>query len=157
MDSAPVDGGRGCHRIIPHDVLDDFIEDFVLDRFLHKMTGALLQCGDNVFLVAHRGNHDNARLRVCPHDALGGLDAFHLGHGDVHQHHVRRGPVIFGDSGAATAALTGDFSAERLHHLGDVLTGEHRVIHHQITDWRVVFTKQNWKLVHKNSYPYNSN
>ena len=65
------------------------------------------------------------------HDALGRLDAFHLRHRDVHQHHVRLQTVVLRDGGEAIAGFSGDLSAELLDHLGDVLAREDGIVHHK--------------------------
>jgi hypothetical protein len=92
---------------------------------------AFLQSGHDVLLVSHRGDHDDAGFGVLADDALGGLDAFHLGHGDVHEHDVGTGALILGDGGAAVASLARDLSAEGLDHLGEVAPREDGVIDDQ--------------------------
>src|SRR5579863_5233362 len=85
---------------------------------------------------------------MSAHDALGSFNTFHLWHGNVHEHHVRIDAVIFGDGRAAIAGLTGNFTAEGFHHLGDILACKHRIVHHQITDRCAVLAKQYRKMVH---------
>src|SRR5471030_712575 len=71
--------GRSRDRaIFSQHVLDDFVQHFRLDRLLHEVTRAPLQGRDNVFLVAHRRHHDDARLGVRLDDFFGRLNAFHL-------------------------------------------------------------------------------
>src|SRR5205814_2769114 len=91
-------GGSGGADFIAQHVLDDFVEHLGLHRLLHKMPRALLQCRHDVFLVPHGRDHDDARLGMRAHDALGGLDAFHLRHGDIHEHQIGMDAVIFGNS-----------------------------------------------------------
>src|SRR6266481_6033097 len=74
--------------IVTENVTKDFVENFGLNGLLDKMLGALLQSGKNVFLVADGGDHDDARVGMLAHDAVDGFDAFHLGHGDVHEDDV---------------------------------------------------------------------
>src|SRR5215469_13236683 len=116
--SAPLDGGCTHDGIIPHDVLDHLIEDLRLHRFLHKVASTLLQRGHNVLLVADGGNHDDASIRMSAHNALRSLDALHLRHGDIHQHHVGADAIVFRDRGAAVSGFTGNLATKRFHHLG---------------------------------------
>ncbi len=81
-------------------------------------------------------------------DALDRFDAFHLRHGDVHEHDVRLGAVELGDGGETITGFAGNFSAEELYHLDDVLAREDRVVHHEIADGLIVFPEQSSKLCH---------
>ena len=85
---------------------------------------------------------------MLPHDALHRLDAFHLWHGDVHEHDVRLRAVEFRDSCQAIAGFTGHFPAEHLDHLDDVFASEYRVVHYQVADRLVVFANQRRELLH---------
>src|SRR5713226_2637182 len=115
--------GRGHSTVLTHHVLDDFVQHFRLDRLLHEMACAPLQRGHDVLLVAHRGDHDNARLGMLPHNFLRGLDAFHLWHGDVHEHDVGAGTLVLGYGGHAVARFAGQLSAECFDHARQVLAG----------------------------------
>ncbi len=79
---------RSLDAIVSQHVLDDFVEHFGLHRLLYEMARASLQCRHDVFLVADRRHHHDARVGMLAHDPLRGLDAFHLRHGDVHEHDV---------------------------------------------------------------------
>src|SRR5437660_3471508 len=151
MTSALLYGNGGNCGVVAHHVLNHFIKDFRLYRFLHKVASAFLQGGHDVLLVSHRGDHHDASIRMGPHDALRGFNAFHLRHGDVHEHHVGRSAVKFGNGGAAITGFADDLAAECLDHLRNVFARENRVIHHQVAYWPAVFPKQYWKLVHNNS------
>src|ERR1051326_9587252 len=85
------------------------------------------------------------------HNALRRLNAFHLRHGDVHQHHVRRSAIVFGDCGAAIAGFAHDFAAKSFNHLCDILAREDGIVHHQIADWHAILANQNWKCFHSYS------
>src|SRR6267142_3846042 len=99
MDSSLLRGHGGHHCVVTHHVLDDLIEYFRLHRLLDKVARTLLQGGHDVFLVADGGHHDHPRIGMAANDALGGLNAFHLRHGDVHEHDVGSGAFVFGDGG----------------------------------------------------------
>jgi len=99
--------------IVTENVTKDFVENFGLNGLLDKMLGTLLQSGKNVFLVADGGDHDDARVGVLPHDALNGFDAFHLGHGDVHEDDVGLDAIELGDGGDAVSSLAGDDAGQR--------------------------------------------
>src|SRR5882762_3283318 len=118
------------------------------------MFGALLQRGQNVFLIADRGNHDNFGVGILAHDTLDRFNAFHLRHGDVHEHDVRLGAIEFGDGGEAVTGFARDFAAEELHHFNDVLPGEDRIVHHQISDGLAVFPEQSSELWHNHLLIY---
>jgi len=105
------------------------------------MFRALLERGENVLLVADRGDHDDTRVWMLTHDTLDGFDALHLRHGDVHEHDVRRGALELGDGSEAVTGFTGNFAAEDFDHLDDVLAREDRIIHDEIADGLVVFAK----------------
>src|ERR1700730_3283674 len=91
-------GGRHGSVVAKH-VLDDFVQYFRLYWLLYEMPRSPLQSSDDVFLVAHRGNHDDARLGMLLNDAFGSFDAFHLRHGDIHEHDVRMRAVELADGG----------------------------------------------------------
>src|SRR5215469_9622379 len=134
--------------IISEDVAENFVKNFGLDRLLHEMLRAFLERRKNVFLVADGGNHHDARLCVLAYDALDGLDALHLRHGDVHKHDIGLGAVVFRNGRQAVAGFTRYFAAELLNHLDQVLAGEDGVVHHQIADRLLVFSKQRSELLH---------
>src|SRR5258708_30483918 len=153
MLSCKSHGRAGEGGIVAQDVAKDFVQHFGLYRLLYKMFGALLQRGQNVFLIADRVNHDNCGVGILAHDAFDRFNAFHLRHGDVHEHDVRLGAVEFGDGGEAVTGFARDFAAEELHHFDDVLPGEDRIVHHQISDGLAVFPEQSSELWHNHS-PY---
>src|SRR5689334_6420666 len=82
------------------------------------------------------------------HNAFRRLNAFHLRHGDVHQHHVRRGAVVFRDGRAAIAGFAHNLAAKGLNHLGHVLAREDRIVYHQVPDRLAVFAYQHWICLH---------
>ena len=77
---------------------------------------------------------------MLANDALDGLDAFHLRHGDVHEHDVGLGAIELRDGCEAIAGFPGDFAAEHLNHLDDVLASEDGVVHHQVANRLIVFS-----------------
>src|SRR5947209_15678853 len=81
-------------------------------------------------------------------DALRGLNAFHLRHGDIHQHHVWRGAVVFGNGGAAVAGLADNLAAKGFNHLGNVFAGKDGVIYHEVANRFAVFSYYQRELVH---------
>src|SRR2546428_4123851 len=95
--------GVGHNAVLTHHVFDDFVQHFRFNRLLHEMACTPLQRRHDVLLVAHRGHHDDARLGMLPHNLLGGLDAFHLWHGDVHEHDVRAGTLVLCYGGKTVA------------------------------------------------------
>jgi hypothetical protein len=97
---------------------------------LHEVFRALLERGQNVFLVTHRRDHDDTGVAMLANDALDSLNAFHLRHGDVHEHDVRLSAIEFRDGGEAVASFSSDFAAEHLNHLDDVLASEDGVVHY---------------------------
>src|SRR5712692_4244290 len=121
---------RGHRTVLTHHVLNDFVQHLRFDRLLHEMTRAPLQCCHDVLLVAHRGHHDYARLRMLPHNFLGGLNPFHLWHGDVHEHDVGTGTLVLGYGVHAVARFASQLSAECFDHTGQVLAGEDGIIHY---------------------------
>ncbi len=127
--------------IVTENVTKDFVQDFGLNGFLDKMLGALLQRGQNVFLITDGGDHDDAGVGMLPDDALDGFNALHLGHGDVHENDVGLDAVELGNGREAVARFAGDFTAEDLDHLHDVLAGEDGIVHHEITDRLLVLAK----------------
>src|SRR5271169_6486032 len=149
MDLDSRSSGVGYRTIFAHHVLDDFVENFRLDRFLHEMARAALQCRHNVFLIAHRRHHDDARLGMLLHNPFSRLDSFHLRHGDIHEHDVRMRAVELADGGQAVAGFSRHLPAERFDHAGQVLTGKYGVVHDQIADWLPVLAAFYWcKLLH---------
>src|SRR6185369_3472280 len=141
--------GSDHHGILAHDVLDHLVQDFRLYRLLNKVSRALLQRRNDVFLVADRRDHDYASMRMLAHDALGCLDTLHLGHGDVHQDDVGRNPIVFGDGGAAVTGFTGHQAAESLDHARKVLARKNGIVHYQVTDWlSVLRSKKSRELLH---------
>jgi hypothetical protein len=98
------------------------------------MLCTLLQSSQNIFLIADGRDHDNARISVLANDTLDSLNAFHLGHGDVHQYNVSLGTVVLGYGGEAIARFPGNFSAEKLDHFDEILASEYGVVHDQISD-----------------------
>src|SRR6202795_3333009 len=149
MRSCPRAGRVHDRAVFTQNVLDDLVQDLGLHGLLDKVARAPLQCRHDVFLVAHRRHHDNARFRMRLHDPFGGFDAFHLRHGDIHEHDVRMRPVILGDGGQAIACLAGQMSTEGLDHAGQVLARKDRVVHDQIADRLPVLAAFYWrKLLH---------
>src|SRR5579863_10751678 len=69
--------GAGHGAVISHHILDDFIQNFGLDRLLYEMARPSLQCRHNVLLISHRRHHDHARFGMLLHDFLGSLDPLH--------------------------------------------------------------------------------
>ena len=83
------------------------------------------------------------------HDALDGLDTFHLGHGDVHQDEVRHGAGVFSDGGAAIAGFANDLTAEGFDHLGQAFAREDGIVHDQVAHGlAVLFSSECFKLFH---------
>src|SRR6266567_4291027 len=142
--------GSDRHRaVIAQYVLDDFVQHFWLHWLLHKMACSPLQRRDNVFLVADRGNHDDACFRMLLHNPFGSLDAFHLRHGDVHEHDVRMRAVELADGSQAVAGFSRHLPAEGFDHAGKILTGKHGVVHNQVADRLPVLTAfYGCKLLH---------
>src|SRR5579872_2215421 len=142
--------GRGCdYSVFAEHVLDDFVEHFGLNGFLDKMASSPLQRGDDVLLISDRGDHDDARFGMLLDDPFGGFDAFHLRHGDVHEHDVRMRAVELADGSQTVAGFSCHLPAERFDHAGQVLTGKHGVIHDQITHRLPIFAAFYWcKLLH---------
>src|SRR5438270_1118681 len=141
-------GGTGHGCIFSEHVLYDFVQYFRLDRLLYKVPRAALQCCNDVVLVTDRRHHHDAGIRVRTHDALGRLNAFHLRHGDIHEHDVRISAVVFGDCGAAIAGFARYLPAERLDHAGQVLTREDGVVNYQVADGLPIFTFYWCELLH---------
>src|SRR5205807_8621998 len=141
-------GRTGRVRVITQDVAKNFVQYFRLDRLLHKMLRALLQRGENILLVADRRHHHDARVAVLAHDALDRFDAFHLRHGDVHEHDVRLDAVVFGDGGQPVAGFAGQLAAEHLDHFDEVLAREDGIVHYQVADRLIVFSQQSGELFH---------
>ena len=140
-------GGSG----ISQDILHHFVQNLGLHRLLNEMARAFLQGRDDVLLVANRRDHDDARIRALADNALSGLDAFHLRHGDVHQHDVGLSAAVLGDCGATVASLTGHLTAEGLDHLCQVLACKNRVVNDQVTNRPLILASNEWgKLLHKN-------
>src|SRR4051812_4057169 len=99
-----ISGGSGAsHRrgIFAEHVFNDFVEKLGLDWLLDEVARALLKSGDDVLLITDGRHHDDACIGVLTNDSLGGLDAFHLWHGDVHENDVWLGAIVLGDRGAA--------------------------------------------------------
>src|SRR6185295_8814357 len=124
----------GHGAVFAEHVLDDFVQNFRFDRLLHEVTGPALQRRHDVLLVTHGRHHDNARLGMLRHDLLGRLDPFHLRHGDVHEHDVGIGAVVFGDGGHSVAGFTRHLAAESFHDPRQVFAGEDGIVHHQVAD-----------------------
>src|SRR5271169_5799057 len=154
MDLDSRSSGVGYRTIFAHHVLDDFVENFRLDRFLHEMARAALQCRHNVFLIAHRRHHHDAGFGMLLHNPFSRLDPFHLRHGDIHEHDVRMRAVELADGGQAVAGLSRHLPAERFDHAGQVLACKHGVVHDQIADWLPVFAAFYWcELLHNQTSP----
>src|SRR5229473_5067381 len=135
--------------VVTHHVLDDLVENFRLHRFLHEVTGAALQGGHDVLLIADRRHHYDAGVRMVAHDLLRRLDAFHLRHGDIHQNDVGCQPFVLADCRNSVASLADYLSTECFDHSSQVLAGEHGVIHDQIAHRLSVFAPSyGRKLVH---------
>src|SRR5215831_4363498 len=139
----------GYRAILAEDVLDDFIEHFRLHRLLHEMPRSPLQCRHDVLLVSDRGNHHDARFGMRLNDAFGRLDAFHLWHGDIHEHDVRMRAVELADGSQAVAGFSRHLPAERFDHAGEILTGKYGVIDDQVANRLSVFASlYRCKLLH---------
>src|SRR5437773_10936147 len=141
-------GSASKGGIVAQDVTKNFIQHFGLHGLLHKVFSALLQRGKNIFLVADGRHHHDALLGILAHNALDRFDAFQLWYGDVHQDDIRLRAVVLSDSRQAVAGFAGDFAAEKLHHLDDILSREDRVVHNEIADRLVIFPEQSGKLWH---------
>ena len=88
---------------------------------------------------------------MLAHDFFGGLDAFHLRHGDVHEHDVGIGAIVFGDGGHAVSRFARDLSAEGFDHARQILAGEDGIVHDQIADRLAVLAAFYWcELLHNN-------
>src|SRR5215471_15638586 len=141
--------GVGYRTVVAQNVLDDFVEHFGLYRLLDKMPGAPLQRGDDVLLVSDRGDHDDARFGMLLDDAFGGLDAFHLRHGDVHEHDVGMRAVELADGSQAVTGFGRHLPAEGFNHAGEIFPGEHGVIYDEITHRLPILAAFHWcKLLH---------
>src|SRR5215471_4236650 len=99
MRSGSRAGCRSYSAVVAQNVLDHFVKHFRLHRFLDEVPSAALQRRNDVFLITDRGHHYDARFRMRLHNPFCGLDTFHLRHGDIHEHDVGMGTVIFGDGG----------------------------------------------------------
>src|SRR2546426_8881200 len=119
--------GVGHNAVLTHHVFDDFVQHFRFNRLLHEMARTPLQRRHDVLLVAHRGHHDDARLGMLPHNLLGGLDAFHLWHGDVHEHDVRAGTLVLCYGGDAARPLPRALSRHRFLPSGPGFAGGDRI------------------------------
>src|SRR5215471_7124418 len=141
--------GIGDCAIFAQHVLDDFVEHFRLYGFLHEMTCAPLQRRDNVLLVSDGGDHHDARFRMSLNDAFGRFDAFHLWHGDIHEHDVGIGAVELADGSKAVTGFGCHLPAERFDHAGEIFTGEHGVVYDEVADRLPVLAAFYWcKLLH---------
>src|SRR5258708_35676058 len=110
-----------------------------------------LQCGHNVFLVSNRRHHDNTSLRMRLHDLFGGLNAFHLRHGDIHEHDVRMSALELADGGQSVTSFGGDLSAKGFDHASQVLAREHGIVHDQVADRLTIFAAFDCcELLHNN-------
>ena len=70
----------------------------------------------------------------CLHDFFGSLNAFHLRHGDIHEHDVRMGAVELADRGQAISGFGRDLSAKGFDHAGQILAREYGIVHDQVAD-----------------------
>jgi hypothetical protein len=75
---------------------------------------------------------------MLTHNPLGGFNAFHLRHGDIHQNDVGAGSVIFGNRGATVTGLACQHSTIGIDDARKILPGKDRVIHHEVADWLVI-------------------
>ncbi len=105
------------------------------------MLCALLEGRQDILLVPHRRDHDDARVGVLPHNALHRLDPFHLRHGNVHEHDVRSNPVEFRDGRQAIPGFAGHFAAEHLDHFDEILAREDGVVYHKVANRLIIFSK----------------
>src|ERR1700732_1190255 len=156
MTSGSRAGGVGPPPLFTHHVLDNFVQHFRLHRLLHEMPCSPLQRRNDVFLVAHGRHHNDASLGMRLYNFLGRFDSFHLRHGDIHEHDVGPSPVELADGGQPVSGFGRHLSAECLYHAGQVLAGEHGVIHDQIANRLPVFAAfYRCKLLHNqtSSYP----
>jgi hypothetical protein len=106
---------------------------------LDEVARTFLQSGKNIVLIANGRNHDDAGVGMFLDDALDGFDAFHLWHGDVHEHDIRLGASVFGDGGAAIARLADYLAAKGFDHLRKTLSREDGIVHDQVADGLAVF------------------
>src|SRR5580700_3745338 len=145
-------GGPGCYgAVFSENVLDDFVQHFRLHRLLHEMACPALQCGHDVFLIAHGRHHDDPGLGMRLNDFLSGFDTLHLRHGDVHEHDVGMGPVELADGGQPIPGLGRHLPAKTFDHAGQILAGEHGIVDDQVTDRLSVLASFYWcKLLHNN-------
>src|SRR5437879_2682966 len=141
-------GRAGKGGIVAQDVTKNFIQHFGLHGLLHEVSSITLQQENKSFLVAAERHKHYARLMILAHNALDRLDALHLWHCDVHQDDIRLRAVVLSDSRQAVAGFAGNFAAEELHHLDDILSREDRVVHNEIADRLVIFPEQSGKLWH---------
>src|ERR1700730_3122238 len=128
----------GCHAVVIENVTDNFVARVRLYWFLDEVARALLQSGENIVLIADGRNHDNARVGMFLDDTFDGFNAFHLRHGDIHQHDVRLRASIFGDGSAAITRLADYLSAKGFDHLGKAFSREDGIINDQVTDWLAI-------------------
>ena len=78
---------------------------------------------------------------MLAHDTLDRFDAFHLRHGDVHEHDVGLDAVEFGNGGKAIAGFPSQLAAEHFDHLDEVLAREDGIVHHEVADGLMVFSQ----------------
>src|SRR5690348_11488157 len=103
------------------------------------MPCATLQGGHDVLLISHGGHHHHACIRVLLHDLLGGFNAFHLRHGDIHEHNIRLQAVIFADGRQYISSFARDLAAKTFHDTAQIFAREDGVVHDQILDRLPVF------------------
>src|SRR5271155_1987558 len=85
------------------------------------------------------------------YDLLGGLDALHLRHGDIHQYDVGMRALEFADRSQPVTGLGRHLPAETFNHAGEILAREHGIVHDQVADRLAVLTAFYWcKLLHNN-------
>jgi len=71
---------------------------------------------------------------------LRSLDAFHLGHGDIHQDDIWFEAIIFGDRSFAVAGFTDQLAPKGFNNAGQVFSCKDRVVHYQVADRLAIFT-----------------
>src|SRR6185437_15106341 len=117
-----------------------------------------LQRSNDVLLISHGGHHHHACIRVLLHDLLGGFNAFHLRHRDIHEHDIRLQAVIFADGRQSISRFARNLAAKAFHDTAQIFAREDGVVHNQILDRLPVFASLYCcKLLHTPSSNFSSN
>src|SRR5215469_8817916 len=113
------------------------------------MTRSALQRRHDVLLVAHGRDHHHARFRIFLYDFFRRLNAFHLRHGDVHEHDVGLQAVIFADGGETVSGFARHLPAKTLDDAAQVLASEYGVVDDQVLHRLTILAPLNCsKLLH---------